>query len=188
VDNCEDVTALVRKLGSGDRDVLDRLLPLVYDELKVLARRHRYRWRGEHTPGTLSLVHEAYLKLADQTRVDWQCRAQFFYLASLAMRHILVDNARRFQRRKRVGAEASLDGLTLVSRERSAELLALDDALDRLKARDDRLGRIVECRFFGGLTIEETAEAVGASPATVKRGWDEARARLYQDLHGNGTS
>lgn len=182
----DDVTALLVAVSCGDRQALDLLLPLVYEELGRLAHQHRYRWNGQPSPGTQSLVHEAYLKLADQSRITWQSRAQFFYLASVAMRSILVDNARRHRRQKRGGNQRAvpLDDVVLVSREKSDELLALDEALVRLKVHDERQVRIVECRFFGGLTVEETAEVLGISSATVKRGWDQARARLYEDLHG----
>lgn len=179
-----DVTALLLELGEGKREALDRLLPLVYGELHALARAQRYRWRGPDSPSTTSLVHDAFLKLVDQTRIEWQNRRQFFYLASLAMRHVLVDNARRNHRHKRGGGRphVPVDDVPLVSEERGEELLALDEALTRLKDEDERLGRIVECRFFGGLTVEETAEALSLSPATVKRGWTLARGLLYQAL------
>jgi RNA polymerase sigma factor (TIGR02999 family) len=182
----EDIVHMLQELRRGERSALDRLLPLVYDELRLLARRSRYRWSGEPAPGTESLVHEAYVKLAQQTRTDWANRAQFFYVASLAMRSILIDNARRHGRQKRGGQAraVSLEDVPLVSRQRAEELLALDEALERLEAEDERLVRIVECRFFGGLTVEETAAATGLSPATVKRGWDDARTRLYRDLGG----
>jgi RNA polymerase sigma factor (TIGR02999 family) len=179
-----EVTSLLIELGEGKQGALDRLLPLVYDELHVLARFQRYRWRGPDTPSTTSLLHDAFLKLVDQTRIEWQNRRQFFYLASLAMRHVLVDNARRNHRRKRGGGHphVPVDDVVLVSEERGGELLALDEALTKLKQEDERLGQIVECRFFGGLTIEETGEALGISPATVKRGWTLARSLLYRTL------
>jgi RNA polymerase sigma factor (TIGR02999 family) len=170
--------------GGGKRDAMERLLALVYGELRELARRQRFRWRDPRALGTTSLLHEAYLKLVDQTQVDWQSRGQFFYLASLAMRNVLVDNARRHQRLKRGGGlrAVPVDEAALVSRERGAELLALDEALDRLAGQDAQLARIVECRFFGGLTVEETAAALSISPATVKRGWSAARLLLYREL------
>lgn len=180
------VTSLLIELGQGRSDAVARLLPLVYDELHALARAQRFRWRDPDAPGTTSLLHDAYLKLVDQSQVDWQSRGQFFCIASLAMRSILVDNARRRQRQKRGGGQARipLDAARLVSEARGEELLALDEALSRLQQRDANLARIVECRFFGGLTIEETAEAIGVSPATVKRGWSLARALLYRELKG----
>jgi len=184
VDRRGEVTALLNEARRGDADAVPRVLPLVYDELCALARRHRFRWRDAQSPGTGSLVHEAYLKLVDQSQVRWESRAQFFTIASHAMRSILVDNARYFSRQKRGGPQRQvpLEDHLLVSEEFSAELLTLDDALSRLTAADARLGRIVECRFFGGLTVEESAEALGVSPATVKRGWTTARAWLYQQL------
>lgn len=182
-----DVTVLLKGLSAGEPEAGDRLLALVYDELRQMARRHRAGWR--RTPlGTQSLVHEAYLKLVDQTTVEWSSRGQFFAIASKAMRSILIDNARHYLRLKREGGRERVeleDGL-LVSAARSEELVALDFALERLRAADQRLGAIVECRFFGGLTIEETAEALGSSPATVKRDWTAARTWLYRELHRAG--
>lgn len=187
MDRRGEVTALFSELGTGrDDEVLARVVPLVYDELRLLARHHRFRWRHDHSPGTVSLIHEAYLKLVEQSQVRWESRAQFFYLASRAMRSVLVDNARYSLRQKRGGAlvRVPLSDEMLVSEERSDELVALDEALTRLQASDDRLARIVDCRFFGGLTIEEAADALGLSPATVKRGWLLARAWLFHELNG----
>jgi RNA polymerase sigma factor (TIGR02999 family) len=180
----DEVTAALADLGANPH-AFDRLLPLVYDELRVLARQHRWRWQDERAPGTISLVHEAYLKLVDQTRVRWESRAQFFYLASRAMRSVLIDHARRRTRQKRGGAgePVPLDDDLIAEAARSDELISLDDALTRLATADAQLARIVECRFFGGLTIEETAAALGLSAATIKRGWTTARAWLYQQLH-----
>jgi RNA polymerase sigma factor (TIGR02999 family) len=182
----EPVTALLRRYQGGDRSALEELLPLVYDELRGLARFHRARVgaRGLKAPGTISLVHEAYLRLIDQRHVDWQSRAQFYCLASRAMRSVLVDRARWHQRQKRGGGwkEVELEEQLVVSRERATEVIALDRALDQLLHRDERLGRIVECRFFGGLTVDQTADALGISPATVKRGWSVARSWLYDEL------
>jgi len=182
----DTVASLLLEWRHGSREAMDRLLALVYDELRELARRQRFRWRDPDAPGTTSLLHEAYLKLVDQTQIDWQSRGQFFYLASLAMRNVLVDNARRHQRQKRGGGQRAvpIDEAELVSRERGDELLALDEALDRLSERDPELARIVDCRFFGGLTVEETADATGVSPATVKRGWKAARVLLFDEMRG----
>jgi RNA polymerase sigma factor (TIGR02999 family) len=181
------VSALLEQARAGDAAALDRLMPLVYGELRQLARRHRAAWRphaAARPPGTLSLVHEAYLRLVGQTRVEWQSRAQFFYLASRAMRSILVDGARRQLRRKRGGArrQVELQDDMLVAKARAEELVALDHALERLAEHDPRLGRIVECRVFGGLSVVETAESLGVSPATVKRGWSVARTWLFREL------
>jgi RNA polymerase sigma factor (TIGR02999 family) len=164
--------------------LLDQLMPLVYGELKALARTNRYRWNGLQAPGTTSLVHEAYLKLAEQGPTAKANRRQFFALASRAMRSILIDNARWHGRQKRGGGRnpLPLDESTLVSAERSEELIALDQGLTSLEEQEPRLARIVECRCFGGLTVEETAEALEVSPATVKRGWRLARAWLYREL------
>ena len=185
-----EITALLRQVGDGDAGVVDRLFPLIYGELQQMARAHRYGWRREPAVGTKSLVHEAYLKLVAQDHIDWRGRAQFFSLASRAMRSILVDNARRFARQKREGArrQVPLTDDVLISEVRSDELLALDAALERLSANNDRRARIVECRVFGGLAIEETAEIVGVSPATVKREWALARAWLYRELKGGEPS
>jgi RNA polymerase sigma factor (TIGR02999 family) len=182
----EPVTALLRRYQAGDSSALEELLPLVYDELRGLARMHRARVGadGLKAPGTISLVHEAYLRLVDQRHVDWQSRAQFYCLASRAMRSVLVDRARWHRRQKRGGGwrKVELEDELVISRERAVEVVALDGALERLLGRDERLGRIVECRFFGGLTVDQTADALGVSPATVKRGWNVARSWLYDEL------
>lgn len=183
-----EITRLLERLESepGPRrsEVLEELMPLVYSELKTLARANRYRWSGIESLGTTSLVHEAYLKLADQTRTDFANRRQFYALASMAMRSILIDNARWYSRQKRGGGRrpAALEESMLVSAERSEDLLALDEALGHLEDREPRLARIVECRCFGGLTVDETAEALDVSSATVKRGWSLARTWLYRAL------
>lgn len=181
----DTVTVLLKGMADGQPDAGNRLMALVYDELRQIARRHRAGWRGAPL-GTQSLVHEAYIKLVDQTHVHWSSRGQFFAIASKAMRSILIDNARHYQRLKREGnrERVELDEGLLVSAARSEELIALDEALERLRAADARLGALVECRFFGGLTIEETAEVLQTSPATVKRDWAAARTWLYRELHG----
>jgi RNA polymerase sigma factor (TIGR02999 family) len=182
------ITQLLNRLGEARAEdqeaLLERLMPLVYGELKELARINRYRWHSDGAPGTTSLVHEAYLKLAGRTHGDYASRRQFYCLASKVMRSILIDNARWQGRKKRGGGgpHAALEESSLVSAERSDELLALDEALGRLDSREPRLARIVECRCFGGLTVEETAEALAISPATVKRGWNLARAWLFREL------
>ena len=181
----QDITALLHDLADGRMGSMDRLLPLVYDELQRLAHHHRYAWgRG---PGfeTKSLVHEAYLKLVGQD-VSWESRRQFFAVASRAMRSILIDNARRIGRQKREGRRerVPMSEDLLISNARGEELLDLDRALCRLEVADGQLARIVECRIFGGLTVEEIADALAISPATVKRHWNLARAWLYQELSG----
>jgi len=183
-----EITRLLRRLDGAPEDdrrtVLSELMPLVYGELKALARANRYRWNGVESPGTTSLVHEAYLRLAGQDQIDYSNRRRFFALASKAMRSILIDNARWHSRQKRGGGRrpAALEESMLVSAERSEELLALDEALIDLESREPRLARIVECRCFGGLTVEETADAIDVSTATVKRGWSLARTWLYRAL------
>ena len=188
MDDIGEITRLLVQLdqerGASQRTVLEQLMPLVYRELKELAHINRYRWSGNQAPGTTSLVHEAYLKLARQAGSGFANRRHFFAVASRAMRSILIDNARSQRRQKRGGgsAPATVQESMLVSAERSEDLLALDEALDRLDEREPRLVRIVECRCFGGLTVDETAEALAISPATVKRGWSLARAWLYREL------
>lgn len=161
---------------------------MVYGELKALARSNRYRWSGVESLGTTSLVHEAYLKLSGQTRGNFANRRQFYALASKAMRSIVIDNARWHRRQKRGSGQTSmaLEEDMLVSAERSEELLALEEALGLLEQREPRLARIVECRCFGGLTVEETAEALEVSTATIKRGWSLARTWLYRTLRTDG--
>jgi RNA polymerase sigma factor (TIGR02999 family) len=182
-----EITGLLQDLARADdagrEHVLDQLIPLVYGELKALAHANRYRWSGEPRSGTTSLVHEAYARLAANDR-GYPGRQQFFCVASKAMRSILIDNARHHQRQKRGGGAPALPlrEETLVSAERSDELLALDEALGRLEADEPDLAQIVECRCFGGLTVEETATALDLSPATIKRRWALARAWLFRQL------
>lgn len=183
-----EITRLLERLdterGETRSRVLEELMPLVYSELKALARSNRYRWSGVESLGTTSLVHEAYLKLADQSKAEFANRRQFYALASKAMRSILIDNARWHARQKRGGGRkpSVLEESMLVSAVRSEELLALDEALSHLEEREPRLARIVECRCFGGLTVDETAQALDLSSATVKRGWSLARTWLYRAL------
>ena len=183
-----EVTRLLGELSEGSpaqrSRVLEDLMPLVYGELKMLAHSNRYRWQAEPAPGTTSLVHEAYARLARHPGNRYDSRRQFYGVASKAMRSILVDNARHHLRQKRGGGltPVPLDEERLVSRARAEELLALNDVLDRLADREPRLAHIVECRCFGGLTVQETAEALAVSAATVKRRWSLARAWLYREL------
>ena len=172
--------------GPGDPGAHDEAFPLVYDELRRLARRQLRREADGHTLSTTALVHEAYLRLADQTRGRWQDRAHFLAIAATAMRRILVDHARRHHAAKRGGAarRVPLERIEdLATDDRAEILVALDAALARLASLDPRQARVVECRFFGGLTEEETAEALGVGLRTVKRDWAKARSWLYQELY-----
>jgi RNA polymerase sigma factor (TIGR02999 family) len=182
---------LLHQLGGGNRAAFDQLLPLVYDELHRLAQRQRGRWEGDDTLNTTALVHEAYFRLAGQSAPAWQSRAHFLGVASIAMRQILIDYAKRKCAAKRGGQqthvplqeiEAAFLGAAPPSEARDEVLVALDDSLHRLNLASQRQARIIECRFFGGMSIEDTAEALGVSPATVKRGWAMAQAWLYRDL------
>jgi RNA polymerase sigma factor (TIGR02999 family) len=177
----QDVTRLLIRLTEGDRAVLDDLLPLVYGELRRVAAGYLRRENSGHTLQPTALVNEAYIRLVDQTQVRWQNRAHFLGVAAQMMRRILVDHARSRQAEKRGGdyQKLSLDENIDVSGDRSAELVALDEALDRLAALDPQKSRIVELRFFGGLSVEETAELIGVSAPTVKRQWRMAKAWLY---------
>lgn len=176
---------MLRAWSDGKQEVLDALLPLVYDELHRQAARFLRRERAGHTLQTTALIHEAYLKLIDQRAVNWQNRAHFFGIAAQAMRRILVDYAKARHREKRGGAGENLplEAATLaVSGEKGIDLEALDEALTRLSEMDERQGRIVELRYFSGLSIEETAEVLRISPATVKSDWKSAKAWLYQEI------
>ena len=181
----ETVTQLLNDLKAGRREAYDELLPKVYDELHRIAHRQLWGERADHTVNTTALVHEAYLKLVDQRQVDWQNRAHFYAVAAQAMRQVLVSYARRRNAEKRGGGAAHArfeEVWEVFSDERSEELVALDEALTRLEAINPRHARIVECRFFGGLTIKETAEALGVATVTVTRDWRMARAWLKEAL------
>jgi RNA polymerase sigma factor (TIGR02999 family) len=177
----QDVTRLLVRLTDGDRGVLDELLPVVYGELRKLASSYLRRERVGHTLQPTALVHEAYMRLVDQTQVQWQNRAHFFGVAAQMMRRILVDHARAHEAEKRGGEfqKLSLDENIDVSGERDVNLVALDDALNLLAEIDPQKMKIVELRFFGGLSVEETAEVLGVSAPTVKRQWRMAKAWLY---------
>jgi RNA polymerase sigma factor (TIGR02999 family) len=177
------VTQLLLNWNQGDQAALDKLMPIVYDELRRLARHYLGRERGDHTLQASALVHEAYLRLVDQS-VSWQNRAHFFGIAARLMRQILVDHARRRQFAKRGGGQlrVSLTKAGNVSYEQSPDFVALDEALTELAGLDAQQSQIVELRYFGGLTIEETAEVLGVSTDTVKRKWNVARAWLRQEL------
>jgi len=177
------VTQLLAAWSNGDRSAIDKLLPLVRDELHQLAHRYMSRERPDHTLQTTALVNEAYLKLIDQRVVRWQNRAHFFGIAAEIMRRILIDHARRHLGAKRGGGNnISLDDAAVVSEERAAELVALDDALTALAKVDERKARVVELRYFGGLSVEEIAEVLAVAPDTVTRDWRRAKAFLRREL------
>lgn len=179
-----EVTRLLRSAQAGNKSALDELLPLVYDELRRLAGAHLRRERVNHTLQPTALVHEAYLRLVDQREVDWHNRAQFFGLAAEMMRRILVNHALSHNAAKRGGHETriALEDAGEMASEREVNLVLLDQALTRLEKVDAAQSRIVELRYFGGLTIEETADVLALSSATVKREWRAARAWLYQQM------
>jgi len=179
-----DVTQALHRLSAGDRDALDRLLPAIYGQLREQAARALRRERPDHTLTPTALVHEAYLKLVRLERVAWQDRAHFFGASANEMRRILVSHARHRRAGKRGGGvePVTLENALAAAQERPEELVALDEALERLAGLDPRQVRIVECRFFAGMNVEETAEALGLSPATVKRDWTAARAWLNREL------
>lgn len=184
----DDTTALLRAVGEGDGHALDRLVPRLYDQLHRLAHRELARLGPGATLCTTGLLHEAYLKLVDGERVDARDRGHFLALAATAMRHIVIDHARKAGTRKRGGdrRRVPLDDRLPAPRnrlERLEELLELDEALRNLERFDDRLRGVVECRFFGGLTVEETAEALAISPRTVDRAWEKAKAWLVREMY-----
>ncbi len=182
-----EVTKLLKDWGAGDESALDKLMPLVHDELHRLARQHMRREKPGHLLQTSALVNEAYLRLVDASQVDWQNRAHFFGIAARLMRRILVDDARRRHRDKRGGCaiQVPLDEAASQPQEQAANLVSLDDALKTLAKIDPRQSEIVELRFFGGMSIEETAEALKVSPATVSLDWTFARAWLRKEM-GSG--
>jgi RNA polymerase sigma factor (TIGR02999 family) len=185
----KDVTGLLLEWSRGDKTALDKLIPLVYDELRRLADNCLRRERSGHTLQPTALVHEAYLRLVNETKVTWQNRAHFFGVAARLMRQILIDYARRQHaaKRKRTGPKVSMIESADIPQERDVDLVALDDALISLAAIDPRQSQIVELRFFGGLTIEETAEVLGVSLATVKREWNVAKLWLLREMKKSGT-
>ena len=178
----QEVTQLLAAWSDGDQSALNRLLPLVEGELHRLAHRYMSQERADHTLQTSALVNEAYLKLIDQ-KVEWQNRAHFFGIAAHIMRRILIDHARRHLGPQRGGGKAiSLDDVALVSNERAAELVALDEALRLLSQVDERKSRVVEMRYFGGLSVEEVATVLGLSVDTITRDWRRAKAFLRREL------
>jgi RNA polymerase sigma factor (TIGR02999 family) len=187
----DTVRSLLSEIRAGDRHAFDKLLPIVYGELREIAGRQRRRWDADNSLNTTALVHETYLRLAGTSVMAWEDRPHFMCVAARAMRQILLDHAKQKQAAKRGGGvrrvplheiEATLSGGPDASDAGADALIALDEALHRLHARDQRQTQIVECRFFGGMTIDDTAVALGVSPATVKRGWSMAQAWLYREL------
>jgi RNA polymerase sigma factor (TIGR02999 family) len=182
----EDVTQVLEQIRNGDERAADKLLPLVYDEFRALARHYLAQERANHTLQPTALVHEAYMKLVDQSRVDWQGRSHFFAVAAQAMRRILVDHARSRQREKRGGGRARvvLDEAVALSPQKDEDVIALDEALEQLAKLDPRQAKVVELRFFGGLSVEEVAHTLGVSKRTVEGDWTFARAWLSRELRG----
>lgn len=179
-----EITRLLAAWSKGDQAALDKLLPLVYDELHRLAASYMRRERTDHTLQTTALVHEAYLKLVGQRQARWETRVHFFAAAAQVMRHILIDHSRTRRRAKRGAGvpELSLDEAAVLSDGRAEELLAVHEALTGLSAVDPRKGRVFELRYFGGLSVEEAAEALRVSPATVARDWRMAKAWLRREI------
>jgi RNA polymerase sigma factor (TIGR02999 family) len=178
----QEVTQLLADWGKGDRSALDKLFPLVHSELRRIAQRQMSGERPGHTLQATALVNEAYLKLASRQGFDWQNRAHFFAVCATVMRHILIDHARAHARDKRGGGaiQVSLDEALVVAGDQAEHLIALDDALRMLESLDPQKGKIVELRYFGGLSIEEAAEVMNVSPRTVRREWQRAKAWLYR--------
>ncbi len=178
------VTELLVRARSGDAAALAHVFPLIYDELRRIAQQQLRREPDGHTLSPTALVHEAYMRLVDFSRIEWAGRAHFLALAATAMRRILVDHARAHRSAKRGGAlrRVSLDAVELGTEDRAELLIALDEALERLKALDARQAQVVECRFFGGMTEEETAEALGIGLRTAKRDWAKAKSWLHREI------
>jgi RNA polymerase sigma-70 factor (ECF subfamily) len=183
-----EVTQLLIDWRGGDESALNRLMPLVYDELRRIAHRYMRRERPGHTLQTTAVVNEAYVRLVGQRQVEFQNRAHFFAVAAQVMRHLLVDYARNQKYAKRGGGaqQVTLDEAAIVSTGRNEQLLALDEALARLASIDKRKSRLVELRYFGGMSTEETAEVLGVSAITVKREWQKAKAWLYREMNRAG--
>jgi RNA polymerase sigma factor (TIGR02999 family) len=179
-----DLTELLQAHARGDGTALDRLFPLIYEELRRMARGRMRHERPDHTLGATELVHEAFFRLVRLDRIDWQSRAHFLAIASQAMRHVLLDHAEHRGAAKRGGGAraVTLEGVELAADDPDDDVLALCEALQRLERLDPRQARVVECRYFGGLSLDETAEALGVSAATVSRDWTVARAWLHAEL------
>ena len=180
----QELTQLLIDWSNGDQAAIDKLMPLVYEELRRLARHYMRRERPGHTLQTSALINEAYMRLVDQQNISWKNRAHFFGISARLMRQILVDHARAHNNAKRGGDQQKvpLDDIASLSKNRAYEIVALDDALQSLSTIDPQQTKIVELRFFGGLTIEETAEVLGISHATVEREWSMARAWLRKEM------
>ena len=180
-----EVSTLLQAWSDGDKSALDKLVPIVYDELRRLARQYLRIERPGHSLQTAGLVNEAYLRLVDYKRMRWNNRAHFFAVSAQLMRRILVDHARRRNMKRGAGIQhLSLEGTVIVGAGRSDDLVALDDAMQALGRIDPRKAQVVELRFFGGLNVEETAEVLKVSAATVMRDWSTARAWLYREMNG----
>ncbi|MEM1095654.1 MAG: sigma-70 family RNA polymerase sigma factor [Bacteroidota bacterium] len=179
------ITALLHDAREGHPEAIDAIFPLVYEQLRLIAHRQMQGERFDHTLSTTGLVHEAYLKFADLNAVDWQDRAHFFALAARAMRQILIDHARTRNAQKRQGQHphVPLDSAVVMADRRADELLALDEALAELESWNPRMAQVVECRFFGGYTQEETARILGVTDRTVRREWTRAKVYLYRAMH-----
>ena len=186
-DATSELTGLLEDWKHGDATALSKLTPLIYDELRRIAHRYAKRERNGHTLQTTALVNEAYLRLSGGEKHDWQNRAHFFAVTAQVMRHILIDHARRRRYVKHGGKlqQIPLEEASLMASERAAELIALDEALEELTKFDARKARVVELRYFGGLSLEETAETVGVSLMTVRRDWQTAKAWLFKRLKGH---
>jgi RNA polymerase sigma factor (TIGR02999 family) len=185
----ENVSTLLRAWSDGDQNALDKLAPIVYDELRRLARYYLHLERPGHSLQATALVNEAYLRLVDYKRMRWENRAHFFAVSAQLMRRILVDHARRHNLKRGGGVQhVELEDTLVVAGDRSENLVALDDALQALARMDARKARVVELRFFGGLSVEETAEVLRISPVTVMRDWSSARAWLYREMGGGPSS
>jgi len=181
----EDVSTLLRAWSEGDRRALEKLIPIVYEELRRLGRRYMRGERSGHSLQTTALVNEAYTRLVDYKRMQWQNRAHFFAVSAQLMRRILVEHARRHNQKRGGGVpHVSLEEAAVVSGDRAPDLVALDDAMQALSRLDARKAQVVEMRFFGGLSVDETAEVLKVSPATVMRDWSTAKSWLYRELAG----
>lgn len=186
--SADNLTGLLIEWGQGNKAALDKLTPLVYEEIRRIAHRYMQSEREGHTLQTTALVNEAYLRLADQQKIEWQNRAHFFAVTAKVMRHILIDHARRRHYAKRGGEahQVALEEGVSMSQPRAAELVALDEALNELARLDPRKSQVVELRYFGGLSLEETAKVLEVAPITVRRDWRAAKAWLYRRMMDEG--